>query len=75
MITELLPEFKDEDKALAVNITVLMDKLLVTVADFYKTTPTDIRTVVKGPQKGNKARKVAMYLNCMVNFNGSRRVF
>lgn len=51
-----------EDNASVINTTVPMDKLVVAVADFYKTTATDIRTVVKGPQKGNEARKMAMYL-------------
>ncbi len=59
---ELLPELKSEEKSRVINPDLSLNDITKAVAKFYRTSPDDIRKIVKGPQKGNEARKQAMYL-------------
>jgi len=57
-----LPDLASEDKSRVIQSDVSMDDVAKCVAMVYKTGVKDIRKVEKGPNKGNEARKMAMYL-------------
>jgi len=59
---ELLPELEAEEKGRVILPGISMVDIVEGVASFYKTTADKLTTVVKGPRKGNEARKIAMYL-------------
>ena len=59
---ELLPELEVEEKGQVILPNITMGAIVKGVASTCHTTPERLRTVVKGPQKGNDARKIAMYL-------------
>ncbi|GJL52529.1 MAG: hypothetical protein NPIRA01_37560 [Nitrospirales bacterium] len=59
---ELLPNLEAEEKGQVILPSLTMDAIVTGVAHAYRTTPEQLTTVVKGPQKGNEARKLAMYL-------------
>ena len=58
----LLTELKAEEKARVIQPDVTMKVIVEGVASLYGTTPDELRAVIKGPKKGNDARKIAMYL-------------
>ena len=59
---ELLPELRTEEKSRVIHPNLTIKAVTTSVAVAYSTNLDDIRRVVKGPQKENEARKVAMYL-------------
>ncbi len=59
---KLLPELAAEEKGRVIHPDLTMDDITNAVAMNYDTCTDDIRKVIKGPQKGNDARKQAMYL-------------
>jgi len=59
---ELLPDLEAEEKGRVILPSRTMDTIVSGVARAYRTTPARLTKVVKGPQKGNEARKIAMYL-------------
>lgn len=60
---ELLPELEAEEKGRVILPGISMTAIVKGVASAWNTTPTNLTTVVKGPQKSNEARKIAMYLS------------
>ncbi len=58
----LLPKLNAEEKSRVVQPNITMKAIVEGVASIYGTTPDELRTVIKGPKKGNDARKIAMYL-------------
>ena len=59
---QLLPDLEMEKKSRVIEPDITMPTIVNSVAKAWNTTPEVLTTVVKGPQKGNEARKVAMYL-------------
>ena len=59
---ELLPELEAEEKGQVVLHGISKQTIVKGVASLWNTTPDQLTAVVKGPQKGNDARKIAMYL-------------
>ncbi len=59
---ELLPDLEAEEKGQVIQPSLAIDTMITGVAKAYRTTPDRLTMVVKGPQKGNEARKLAMYL-------------
>lgn len=59
---ELLPELETEEKGQVILSGISMETVVKGVARVYRTAPEQLITVVKGPQKGSEARKIAMYL-------------
>ena len=59
---ELLPDLEAEEKGQVIRPSITMAAIITGVAHAYRTTPDRLTTVIKGPQKGNEARKLAMYL-------------
>lgn len=60
---EKIPELEEKD--LVKNIlpkSLMIERVVQLVSDYYKLDPEYLTRVVKGPQKGLLARKVAMYL-------------
>lgn len=60
---DLLPELEAEEKCRFIDPTKSMKTIVQAVSEVYKVEITNITNVVKGPQKGNEARKIAMYLS------------
>ncbi len=61
---EVLPEIEGaEEKGRIVQPNITIAQIARVVAKIHGMRVTDIRQVVKGPQKGNDARKIAMYLS------------
>ncbi|MDH5803443.1 MAG: transposase [Gammaproteobacteria bacterium] len=60
---ELLPELEPEKKGKAILQDVSMENVILGVSEYYGVEPEKLTTVVKGPHKGNEARKIAMYLS------------
>lgn len=59
----LLPGLEMEEKSRVIQPDITMKTIVNEIArDWYTTTSDQLTTVVKGPQKGNEARKIAMYL-------------
>lgn len=59
---ELLPDLDAEEKGRVILPGISMITISESVAGYYKTPVDKLTTVVKGPQKSNEARKIAMYL-------------
>ena len=59
---ELLPELEMEEKSRVTQPDITMQNIVNYVARAWRTTSDQLTTVVKGPQKENEARKIAMYL-------------
>jgi hypothetical protein len=59
---KLLPELEAQEKAQVILPGISMEAIVQGVASVWNTTPDQLTAVVKGPQKGNDARKIAMYL-------------
>ncbi len=59
---KLLPELEAEEKIRVIQPDLTMDDITNDVAMNYGTCVNDIRKIIKGPQKGNEARKLSMYL-------------
>ena len=59
---ERLRELEAEKKGQIILPSLSMAAIVNGVATAYRTTPEHLITLVKGPQKGNDARKIAMYL-------------
>ncbi|GJL53934.1 MAG: hypothetical protein NPIRA02_10660 [Nitrospirales bacterium] len=59
---DILPELEAEEKSRVLRPRLPMQAVVTSVAQAYRTTPTRITTVIKGPQSSNEARKLAMYL-------------
>ena len=59
---ELLPNLEVEERAVAIHPLISMEQVVNSVAIYFKSTPKELRSVIKGPQKGREARKLAMYL-------------
>ena len=62
MFNDLLLELESEGKAVVIQTVFPIESVVEGVSHYYKTTIENLRTVVRGPTKGNEARKVAMYL-------------
>ncbi len=60
---ELLPDLEAGEKLSLLHPTITMRDITAIIAKNYETTEKAICKVVKGPQKGSEARKVAMYLS------------
>lgn len=60
--TELMPALKAEEKVKVIRPDMAINDIVGGVAKAYKVAVIDLQVVVKGPQKGSEARKVAMYL-------------
>jgi REP element-mobilizing transposase RayT len=58
----LLPELDAEEMGSIIRSDISMELIVEGVADWFKTKPAELTRVIKGPQKGNEARKIAMYL-------------
>ena len=58
----LLPELEAQEKGRRIQPDMTMAMIVKGVARFFDTQPETLRKVIKGPQKGNEARKIAMYL-------------
>ena len=58
----LLPELSGQQKSHLLKPDLSMSDITVAVADFYSTSEHALTQVIKGPDKGNEARKIAMYL-------------
>lgn len=59
---ELLPELEAEQKTRVIYPVMELDVITQGVATYFKTSPESLRQVIKGPNKGGEARKIAMYL-------------
>jgi len=59
---DLLPELEAEKKGRVILQGVAMEEIVSGVARAYRLSPEQLTTVIKGPQKSNEARKIAMYL-------------
>ena len=59
---ELLPELTVEGKSRVVQPNLTMEAVTEGVAAYYSTNSDEIRKITRGPQQGNEARKLAMYL-------------
>jgi chromosomal replication initiation ATPase DnaA len=59
---ELLQELEAQEKAQVILPGISMEAIVKGVASVWNTSPVQLTEVVKGPQKGNDARKIAMYL-------------
>jgi putative transposase len=59
---DLLPDLKAQEKGAIIRPDISMAAIVKEVASYFKTEPGEITRVIKGPQKGNAARKIAMYL-------------
>ncbi len=59
---ELLPELEAEEKGKIFLSGISMETIVHAVASLCHATPEHLTALVKGPQKGNEARKIAMYL-------------
>ena len=60
---DVLPDSRAEDKAKITHADRNMAQVTQAVAKYYKKDSSSIRTVIKGPDKGSEARKLAMYLS------------
>jgi len=60
---ELLPELESEDRGRILQSNITITDITSAIAEFYGTNEKEIRKVIKGPQKGSEARKIAMYLS------------
>ncbi|NOZ10872.1 MAG: hypothetical protein GXP09_07540 [Gammaproteobacteria bacterium] len=58
----LLPELEAQEKGRLIRPDMTMALIVKGVARFFDTKPEILRKVIKGPQKGNEPRKIAMYL-------------
>ncbi|PAJ72077.1 hypothetical protein CJF42_23145 [Pseudoalteromonas sp. NBT06-2] len=58
----MLPEFSKEIKNHLLKPELTMAVITDVLADVYATSGTDLRKVIKGPDKRKVGRKVAMYL-------------
>jgi REP element-mobilizing transposase RayT len=58
----LLPELEAEEKGPIIQSDISMELIVKGVADWFQTKPAELTCVIKGPQKGNEGRKIAMYL-------------
>ncbi len=59
---ELLPELEMEEKGRVILPDISMADITKVIAMHYKASAEGIRKVTRGPQKGNEARKLSMYL-------------
>jgi len=59
---ERLTNLSSIKKIRVVQPNVSIGSVTKCVAQYYKTTEKELRKVIKGPMKGNKPRKIAMYL-------------
>jgi putative transposase len=59
---ELLPTLEAEGKSRLIRPNLTMQFVTEAVATHYRTNTAALRKVIRGPQKGNEARKVSMYL-------------
>ncbi|HFE39283.1 MAG TPA: hypothetical protein ENK06_12865 [Gammaproteobacteria bacterium] len=57
-----LPQLEAEEKGRIILSDISMEAIVKNVALFHKSTAKELLKVVKGPQKTNETRKVAMYL-------------
>ena len=60
---EILPQLKAQEKGMIIRPEITMQEITKTIAKRYRTETLALRKVVKGPTKGNEARKLAMYLS------------
>jgi len=58
----LLPKLSGQVKNHVLQPDLTMSEITQAVARFYSTQQDDLQRVIKGPNKGNEGRKVAMYL-------------
>ncbi len=59
---KFLPDYSSTEKGQVILSSISMETIVKAVSRFYSTSPDQLTTVIKGPQKGNEARKIAMYL-------------
>ena len=62
VFNDLLPELESEGKAAVIQPIMPIESVVEGVSHYYKTNSDNLRAVVRGPTKGNEARKIAMYL-------------
>ncbi|MBV1882752.1 MAG: hypothetical protein KUG82_14025, partial [Pseudomonadales bacterium] len=53
---------ESEGKAAVIQPIMPIESVVEGVSHYYKTNSDNLRAVVRGPTKGNEARKIAMYL-------------
>ncbi|MBV1881034.1 MAG: hypothetical protein KUG82_05335, partial [Pseudomonadales bacterium] len=53
---------ESEGKAAVIQPIMPIESVVEGVSHYYKTNVENLRKVVRGPTKGNEARKIAMYL-------------
>ena len=58
----LLPGLEAQEKGAIIQPDISIESIVNGVARCFDTKPDELTRVVKGPQKGNAARKIAMYL-------------
>jgi hypothetical protein len=58
----LLPKLAAKDKSNVIQPDLTMSQVIAGVADDYEVSVIKITRLIKGPQKDNEARKIAMYL-------------
>jgi chromosomal replication initiation ATPase DnaA len=58
----LLPELAAEDKINVIQPDLTMGQVTAGVADNYEVSVMEMTRLIKGPQKDNEAKKLAMYL-------------
>jgi putative transposase len=59
---KLLPGLSEEVKSHVLKPGLTLAHVTAAVANYYGTTECTLRQIIKGPDKGNEGRKVAMYL-------------
>ena len=59
---DLLPDLEAEEKGSIIQPDISMESIVNRVAREFNTKPDEVTRVIKGPQKSNEARKIAMYL-------------
>ena len=59
---ELLPELDAKNKGRIIEPGLTIAQVVVGVATYYRVSIDEITKVIKGPDKGSEARKLAMYL-------------
>jgi len=60
---ELLPELEVKEKGRILYPNISIKDIATIIAKSYGTTEKEIRKVIRGPQKGKEARKLAMYFS------------
>lgn len=63
---EVLPKHRAEDKVKITHADRTVAQVTHAIAKYYQQSPRSVRAVIKGPGKGNEARKLAMYLSQQV---------